>query len=93
MQSKITFSDLAKSKALEIKMTNILSFYENLAISLSFDSEAINFEILTEENHTQKTPQSIKTVKHNQPLFRSDDIVNYLIERERRQSVKFSVNS
>jgi len=92
MQSKITFSDLTSTKALEIKMSNILSFYESLAISMSFDSDAINFEILTEENPAQ-IQQQIKTVQHNQQLYRSDDIVNYLIERERRQSVKFSVNS
>jgi len=91
MKSKLTFTGLSKSKSLEIKMTNILSFYEDMATLIAYKSKSKYFEIITIENETQQlvTKNVLNFIK---PLQRSDDIVSYLIERELRQSVKLNVS-
>ena len=103
MASKLTFSELTKTKSLEIKMTNILSFYEDIATSLAFKSDISCFEVITindfnQNDSTQEepiTPSFAKienVVKFVKPLHRSNDIVDYLIEREQQQFTKLSVS-
>jgi len=101
MTSKLTFSRLTNSKSLEIKMTTILSFYEDMAISIAFKSGSKSFEIIAIEENTQDDPvitsTNNKSIQNSVNIFgaaqRSNDIVSYLIERELRQSVKLTVNN
>ena len=96
MTSKSTFTALTNSKSLEIKMTNILSFYEDMVTSIAFKSDLKCFEIIAVEDEIQHKLIAITTestpiknvVNFVIPLQRSDDIVDYLIEREQRQSAK-----
>ncbi|MFV2060520.1 MAG: hypothetical protein ACC653_07520 [Gammaproteobacteria bacterium] len=87
MASKLSFSALTNSKSLEIKMTNILSFYEDLASCLAFKSGPVCFEVITTEGQIPINSTAENIVKFAKPLQRSNDIVNYLIEREQRQSL------
>ncbi len=97
MASSITFSELTQSKSLEIKMTNILSFYESIATAIALQANDCNFDFVIIEPETQKSPPTptSKELNYNKiqnsinfsdPPHRSTDIVDYLIEREQRQS-------
>jgi len=96
MTSKATFSKLTNSKYLEIKMTNILSFYEDLAASIAFKSNPYCFEVVIVEKASTKNQELTKVtskaienvVKLIIPIKRSSDIVDYLIERELQLSLK-----
>jgi hypothetical protein len=96
MTSKITFSGLTNSMSLEIKMSNILSFYEDLAGFIAFKSDPTCLEIISIEKDTATTRNHSTFIKNvlnfTKPLQRSNDIVNYLIEREQLETVKLSVN-
>ncbi len=96
MTSKLTFSALTNSMSLEIKMTNIMSFYEDMASCIALNSKSNNLEIIAIDKdcdkECQNNPAVKNIVKFTKPLQRSDDIVDYLIERERLQSVKLSIN-
>ncbi|MFV1983180.1 MAG: hypothetical protein ACC657_06520 [Thiohalomonadales bacterium] len=101
MTSKLTFSKLTHSRSLEIKMTNILSFYEDMAISIAFKSVSKSFEIIAIEENTQdhqvSTSTNDKSIENIVNIFEatqsSNDIVSYLIERELRQPVKLTVTN
>lgn len=99
MASKLTFSTLTNSRSLEIKMNNILSFYEDLASSVAFNSDSDCYEIIAIEEipdeqrvtNTKSCPQE-NIVTFAKPLLRSENIVDYLIEREQLQFRKITVN-
>jgi len=103
MTSKLTFSELTETKSLEIKMTNILSFYEDIATSLAYQSGSNNVEVIAIEDAMQSDQITAHSeiedviiqknvVKFAKPLQRSNDIVDYLIEREQLQSAQCSSN-
>ncbi len=97
MAPSITFSELTNSKRLEIKMINILSFYEGIAIAVALQMKTCHFEIIAIEQETQKWPskpssneakygQILNSMNFSELAHRTTDIVDYLIEREQRQS-------